>query len=276
VIGPEPIERNERQLMEALVYDARAPALWHEETDLLIDPVRPPFPNREQVDFLAFALAHLAPLEGKRILEVGCGSGALATHLALRGASVTAIDVSHEMLRVATRRAEVNGVGDRVSWRDVPVESFSMDDSPYDAVIGNQVLHHVAIPAAMRNIARVLAPGGVAVFCEPVLFIPEVFRSFRNSRPVTRLFPERTDTSGERSLSMADARTVTRPFSISEMHPFQLSCRLQNFVELSDRTFAGLERVDRFVLAHVRTARRLCRYIVFILRSPILDEEVER
>ncbi len=248
------------------MYDARAATLRADDRALIVKADVPPYPNREHVDFLTFALERLGPPLGRRILEIGCGSGALATYLALRGARVTAVDVAAEMLEVGRRRAAVNGVSDRVSFIDTPFEGFASPDDAFDTVIGNQVLHHLELGEAMPGVARLLAPGGVAVFCEPVLFLPNAVRSVRDSRAVTWFFPERTDTPGERSLSLTDVGVISRSFGSMEMRPFQLSCRLQNFVELSDRSFARLERVDRFVLSHVRPAHRLCRYVVLVLQ----------
>jgi 2-polyprenyl-3-methyl-5-hydroxy-6-metoxy-1,4-benzoquinol methylase len=256
--------RTRRQEIEAQVYDARARdvfASWTDD-DLRVDGSRPPFANREHVDFLSFALDRVAPLEDKRILEVGCGTGALAVYLALRGATVDAIDVSEENIAVASRRASVNGVAGIATFRAVPVELLDDPDGSYDAVIGNQVLHHFQLEQAMPNLKRMLAPGGAAVFCEPVLFVPEFMRRVRNGGAVTRWFPTRVDTPTERSISVRDMRLIAETFPDARVHPFQLLTRLQNFKELSDRSFARLSRLDRALLRRMPPARRLCRYVV--------------
>jgi 2-polyprenyl-3-methyl-5-hydroxy-6-metoxy-1,4-benzoquinol methylase len=247
------------------VYDERAAELAsREDHELIVDPTRPPYPNREHVDFLTYAFQQLAPLGGKRVLEVGCGSGTLGTYVALQGAHVTGVDVSDEMLAVARRRAQVNGVDDRTDFRAVPVESLDLPDGSFDAVIGNQVLHHFELEDAMANLRRLLVPGGRAVFCEPVLFLPDAFRKIRNGRAVARRFPVRTDTPDERSLGLAEMRTIRDAFDTSEMKCFQLSARLQNFVDLSDSWFARLQRFDTAAL-RIGPAQRLCRYVVLTL-----------
>jgi 2-polyprenyl-3-methyl-5-hydroxy-6-metoxy-1,4-benzoquinol methylase len=262
------ISRTARQQREAHVYDERAAALLDQlpDDELLVDPTTPPFPNREHVEPLGFALAQLQPLAGRRVLEVGCGSGNLTTWLALQGAAATGVDVSEGMLRVARRRAQVNDVSERVTLRSSALEALDDPDGSYDVVLANQVLHHLELDAAMDRIGRLLVPGGRAVFVEPVLLVPDVARRMRNSRIVTRRFPLRTDTPDERSLGVAELERIERSFATAERHTFQLLCRLQNFVELSDRSFARLQTIDRRLL-RLPGLWRLCRYVVLVLET---------
>jgi 2-polyprenyl-3-methyl-5-hydroxy-6-metoxy-1,4-benzoquinol methylase len=254
----------ERQRVEAAVYDERVRATFAalSDQDLTVERRTPPYPNREHVDFLQFAIGRMGPLAGARILEVGSGTGALSVYLALNGARVTGIDVSEETVALATRRAEANGVADRVEFRAVPIERLDDPDGTYDAIIGNQVLHHFELDEAMPNIGRLLRAGGRALFCEPVMLLPDVVRRARGNRMVTRWLPRKVDTPTERSVSPADVRAIQRTFPDVRIHPFQLFARLQNFVELSDGVFGVLERVDRLVL-RLAPLRGLCRFVVF-------------
>lgn len=264
------IDRALRVQHEAEVYDRRADQLLTsvEETVLRVDPEAVPFPNREHVDFLSFALDQIGELAGRRILEVGCGGGALSVYLALQGANVKGIDVSEGMLARARARAEASGA-EGVELAKAAVEDLRDPDEYYDVILGNQVLHHFELPAAAANLRRLLAPSGIAVFCEPVLFLPDVARRLRYSRAVTTCFPSRTDTPDERSISFADLGVLHRAFEHVECYPFQALCRLQNFAHLSDELFSRLERIDRFLLARVSPTLRLCRYIVVLLeREP--------
>lgn len=262
-----PTQLSERQRNEAAVYDARVAASALSEGDLRTDGSIPPYPNREHVDFLDFAFEQMGSLSGRRILEVGCGTGSLAVYLALRGADVVGLDVSEGALSVSRSRALANGVESRVDFLLHPVETLDHPDAHYDIVIGNQVLHHLVLDEAMRNVRRMLSPGGIAVFCEPVLFLPEWARRLRNSQIVTKLFPSRADTPDERSLGRRELAAMLAEFPFGDWKPFQLLCRLQNFFELSDRQFARLERIDRFLLSRVPITRTLCRYVVVILRN---------
>ena len=271
-----PLSLGERHAHEAETYDRMAAEIlstWG-EADYRVDPARIPFANREHVEFLTDAVSRLGPLAGRRVLEVGAGGGSLAVWLAQQGADVVGIDVSPGILEVARMRATVNGVADRTTFVPVPIEEFDpraagLDHDHYDAVIGNNVVHHFDRELAMRSIGRLLRPGAVAVFCEPVLFLPGWMRAMRNSGVVTRRFPMHTHSPDERSLDGRDFAVMRRWFRDVDWTPYQVLCRLQNFVELSDRTWHRLEAVDRVLLRRVPGARQICRIAVITLGSPL-------
>ena len=259
----------DRHAHEAEIYDAMAVDLLATlgDDDLRVDPRQIPFHNREHVDYLSAAVRSIWPLEGKRVLEVGAGGGSLAVWLALQGAEVTGIDVSAGILDVARKRAAVSGVADRTRFVHAPIETYAVPEgeAPFDAIIGNNVVHHFELDLAAANLRRLLAEDGTAVFCEPVLFLPEVVRTVRNSAPVARRFPLHTHTPDERSLSQADLDVLGETFASVTWSPFQVLCRLQNFVELSDPVWDRLERTDRWLLRRVPPTRRLCRMVVLEL-----------
>lgn len=265
----------ERHAHEAQTYDEMAAQLldaWRDE-EYLVDASVLPVPNREQVDYLADAVSRLGSLAGQRLLEVGVGGGSLATWMALQDADVVGIDVSAGILDVARRRAEVNGVSGRVALRHSAIETFEpaemgLGEDPFDAIIGNNVVHHFERDLALSRLGSLLAPGASAVFCEPVLFVPEWARRARNSNPVTRFFPPHTHSPDERSLDDGDFATMRRWFATVEWTPHQVLCRLQNFVELSDGVWNRLESIDRRLLAGVPAAARLCRIAVITLADP--------
>jgi 2-polyprenyl-3-methyl-5-hydroxy-6-metoxy-1,4-benzoquinol methylase len=264
-----------RHRHEADTYDAMAEQIlssWA-DGDYAVDPARIPFPNREHIDYLTYAVEQIRPLAGHRILEVGAGSGSLAVWLALQGAEVVAIDVSSGILAVAEKRAELNHVAGRTTFVHAPVETFRPHEAGlahhnYDAIIGNNVVHHFDRDPAMANLGRLLAPGAVAVFCEPVLFAPEWVRSARNSALVTRRFPPHTHSPDERSLGQRDFALMRRWFRHVDSVPFQLLSRLQNFVELSDPVWNRLESIDRGILHHIPHASKACRMVVVTLGLP--------
>jgi SAM-dependent methyltransferase len=104
----------------------------------------------------------LGDVTGLRVLETGCGPGALTQWLLDNGATVTALDVSPEMVRLAGER-----VGDRarILTADLAEPLTFMADASVDLVVASLVLHYLADwIAPLAEFHRVLAPGGAVVF----------------------------------------------------------------------------------------------------------------
>jgi malonyl-CoA O-methyltransferase len=103
-------------------------------------------------------------IDGRDVLELGCGTGKNTGWLAERARHVTAMDFSPGMLEVARSRVTL----DRVTLVQHDVrERWPIDDASIDVVIGNLVLEHVSnVAPVFAEAARVLRPGGVMYCCE--------------------------------------------------------------------------------------------------------------
>ena len=106
-------------------------------------------------------------LQGKTVLELGCGTGQLTYLIAEMGAHVFAIDISQEAINVARIRLHHYGREDAVSFEAMTVESLHYPDAMFDVVVGEYILHHVEVDLSAAQISRVLKPGGQAIFFEP-------------------------------------------------------------------------------------------------------------
>ncbi len=107
----------------------------------------------------------IGPPASLRILEVGCGDGALATALAGRGADVTGVDVDPRMLRAARARAEAMGLA--LVFVEADIRALPLLDASFDVVVAVTVLCFVPdTQRAVREMARVLRPGGRMVIGE--------------------------------------------------------------------------------------------------------------
>ena len=105
-----------------------------------------------------------AGLAGKEVLDVGCGGGLLSEGMALRGATVTGIDMGEMPLRIAELHTLESGVS--VEYRRVPVETLA-DERPqsFDCVTCMEMLEHVPNPASVvAACARLVRPGGRVFF----------------------------------------------------------------------------------------------------------------
>ena len=111
------------------------------------------------------AINLLGPVEGKYILDWGCGHGMASTLLARRGARVVSTDLSGGYCKEARLRASVQGVEFAVVQADGIRLPFP--DGTFDAIWGHAMLHHLNTGLALAEIARVLKPDGRFVFCDP-------------------------------------------------------------------------------------------------------------
>ena len=111
-------------------------------------------------------------LTGRRVLEIGFGAGTDHLRLARRGGQVVGIDLTPQNFVETTRRFELDGRHPRLAVADM--ESLPFRDRAFDLVYSFGALHHTPdIHEAVREIARVLAPGGrawIAVYHRSSLF----------------------------------------------------------------------------------------------------------
>ena len=127
--------------------------------------------NRPRVGFY---LEQLGDLGGRLVLAAGCGGGLGARELAAAGAEVVGVDRSLGSLGVARRAVTRRGPGNPEgvprsigSFRPAQgrLERLPFADGSFDAVVAADVLEHLPdLPAAVDELARVLAPGGSFLF----------------------------------------------------------------------------------------------------------------
>ena len=103
-------------------------------------------------------------LEGKKVVDIGCGGGILAESISQSGADTTGIDLSEKALKVAELHALE--VGANLTYRSISAEALA-DEQPgqYDVVTCMEMLEHVPDPASVvRACAKLCKPGGTLFF----------------------------------------------------------------------------------------------------------------
>jgi ubiquinone/menaquinone biosynthesis C-methylase UbiE len=108
-------------------------------------------------------------LPGQRILEINCGTGVDAFHLASRGVRVMACDASEGMISVARQRRKSSRHRDFVDLKTLAIEQISQleGSGPYDGVLSNFAGLNCLrdLKGLAGDLARLVRPGGMAVLC---------------------------------------------------------------------------------------------------------------
>ena len=105
---------------------------------------------------------------GQRVLELNCGTGLDAVHLAQRGISILACDISGRMVEKARQHANDAKLGDSIDFRVLATEEIDMlDEGPFDGVFSNfsglNCLEDLV--EVRKNLARLVKPGAPVVLC---------------------------------------------------------------------------------------------------------------
>jgi len=124
------------------------------------------FKPLHQINPLRMAwIQSLCPLQGLKVLDVGCGGGILTDALGRAGSVATGIDLSTKALRIAQLHA-LDAETPNVSYREVSVEDLAQEQpQQYDAVTCMEMLEHVPDPASVvASCAKLVKPGGWVFF----------------------------------------------------------------------------------------------------------------
>ncbi len=106
----------------------------------------------------------LGSVKGKKVIEIGCGNGYFSRALAKRGAKVTALDASSKMIAIAHAEEKKKSLGIVYLHRDT-ARLQGIKSGFFDLALANMVFMDVMnIKAAIKEIGRVLKPGGRLVF----------------------------------------------------------------------------------------------------------------
>ncbi len=211
----------ERQAYEQKVWGPWA-AKWSDESKLrVVDDLQGHFGEGRHAEGEAILRA-MGDLNGKRVLECGCGPGGQIPLLARSGARVWAFDLVPEVVDVARRVCRASGVEDRVELSVSSIEDMAYPEEMFDVVVGFGVLHHVNIPLASRQVHRVLRPGGVAVFSEPLGTNP-MLEWARKHVP----YPGKEEHGTDVPLTARDVLTFAGPFRSHSVEPFYFLSMIQ-------------------------------------------------
>ncbi len=169
---------------EIAKFEALAERWWDRESEFRplhdINPLRANFIDR------------LSPVAGRRLLDVGCGGGILAEAMALRGASVTGIDMGEAPLAVARLHQQESGV--QVDYHRATAEELAaLEPAAYDVVCCLEMLEHVPDPASVIRACAALARPGASLYFSTINRNPKAFLfAIVGAEHVLRLLPAGT------------------------------------------------------------------------------------
>ena len=131
-------------------------------------------------------------LQGKKILDVGCGGGILAESLALEGAQVTGIDMAEAGLEVAKLHLLESGLD--IDYQKVPAEEFAQQHAgEFDVVTCLEMLEHVPDPSSVIGACSSLVKDGGEVFFSTINRNPKSYLfAIIGAEYILKLLPQGT------------------------------------------------------------------------------------
>ncbi len=226
---------------------------------------------------MRFITSYLGDLSEKTLLDIGCGLGEASVYFAIKGARVTAVDLSPDML--AEVQALARRYGKQVKTQRASIEFLHLPkEKPFDIVYAGNIFHHVDIQAALDEVTSYMTDNSLLVCWEPVSYNPLI--------NVYRRIATHVRSSDERPIRMSDIDLFQKYFSSIELRWFWLTTlvifiimivlqrrnpnkeRLWKAVVIEGQRWAWLyrplEALDRWLLATFPSLGRFCWNVVIV------------
>ncbi len=208
----------------------------------------------------------------QRLLVPGCGRGAQSLQFAQLGYRVSGFDISDGVVKNADYLAQKYGFADRIDHSVQPAERLNFPDDTFDVAAGQNVLHHFDIAPSMREMARVLKPGALAIFREP--WDTPLRTWIRHQPPISWLAPvgqknvwNKTvynDTPDEKQLTPQATAEIRRVFPDMKIFRWRVAARLAIFA----RRKTPLQKLDWALFKLCPPLRRMGDEVVLVMHKP--------
>lgn len=250
----------ERFQVERTKFDTISSQIRLDDTDVL--PPHADFMEYTKTDSYLLGVGELlGNLNGKKVIEIGCGTGLLSVLLAKSGATVAAFDISPGSISVARKRAELNNVGDNIDFKVAVAEDLPFEDETFDVAFGLAILHHLDVELASVELHRILKIGGIAVFSEP-LANNRAIRFIRDHVPYSRKAPRGTD----HPLTYDDIRAWGQLFDECHWQEMHLLGMLERILGWRWQ-FPRIHQADRLLLDKFTFLRPYANYAVISFKK---------
>lgn len=124
------------------------------------NPVRLAYIRDKVVEHFGRDASKRHPLEGLKVLDIGCGGGLLCEPMARLGATVVGADAAERNIGIAKLHAAQSGLA--IDYRATTAETLAGGEERFDIVLNMEVVEHVDnVPLYMKSCADLVAPGGL-------------------------------------------------------------------------------------------------------------------
>lgn len=225
--------------------------------------------NREAQDKYYEAIAHLnarmtslicEAVAGKDVLEYGCAQGGASLQFAPLARSIHGIDISDVAIGQAQAAAAARGTTNATFSVADAMETGIADDS-FDTIFGSGIIHHLDTERSLRELHRLLRPGGVAIFKEP-LGENVAINMYRRATPDARTVDEHPLLRGD----FAIARSIFKDVELDFHGLFAIGAVPFRKTRLFRPLLSALSAIDRAAL-RVPGLRWQAWYVLMVFRK---------
>lgn len=249
---------SERQLREKEYYEKYAHTFdLKQEIDFA--PIEGPLLEKERRPWNSYWRTYELPIDHFRqvqkadakLLDFGCGPGDNSLRFSRIGYKVTGFDISEKNVENCRTLFAKNGQSENGHFVVSVAEKLPFENESFEIVVGIDILHHVDIPIAVREVLRVLKNNGIAVFREPIE-VPILDR-IRNSWLIKKLVPNEVSlenhiTKDERKLNVNDFKALNEIFPNMTIERSLILSRFDKFIRPHGAKHASLlEKIDYFL-----------------------------
>jgi SAM-dependent methyltransferase len=255
--SPQLADRDQAEIRRS-AEEARKVALTPGDVQRYLDPPPDtPYP-------LEYAFRLLGNVRGKVVLDFGCGTGENIVPLSKRGAQVTGLDISAELIALAQRRLKDAAVD--ATLKVGSAYHTGLPDESVDVIFCIALIHHLDIPLVRDEMRRILVKGGLIILSEPIRF-SAAYNCVRKLLPAK----EEDISDHEHPLTHEELTTFTQNFVVEGMRYFRLP--LVPLIEwampprLVD--WGKVFRTDRWILQNVGLSQRYATIATMRLRKAV-------
>lgn len=257
------MSKTNRELTEAEAFDAHTLDQYEnlKDDDLVIPEVNLKqhlnlsFPPLRAYAYAIYLLKD-SEIKDQYVLNIACGTGYESVILARKGGNVVSFDISPLSVRIAQKMAVVNKLSDKIHTEVMSVYDMKFSNQTFQYVYGNACLHHFDLDGAMKEMRRILKPGGVAVFHEPFSG-SKLLQKIRDLVPIEK----NVVSPDERQLDFNDISVIKRYFSSVFVKEFGLLSRFRRLIKCQC-LHSLFYRIDNLLLYNIPQLKKYASHIV--------------